>query len=85
MAPPGSTSVEVEVYDVAQKVKDLTFTADVLRFQAQGNELQGVRLFAVDNKSSPPRTQMTEKSLSSICRTELQWILVRRRPRVGSR
>ena len=63
MAPPGSTSVEVEVYDVAQKVKDLTFTADVLRFQAQGNELQGVRLFAVDNKSSPPRTQMTEKSL----------------------
>ena len=62
MAPPGSTSVEVQVYDVAQKVKDLSVTADVMRFQAQGNELQGVRLFAVDNKSNPPRTQMTDKS-----------------------
>jgi hypothetical protein len=63
MAPPGSTSVEVQVYDVAQKVKDVAVTADVVRFQAQGNELQGVRLFAVDNKSNPPRTQMTDKSL----------------------
>jgi len=63
MAPPGSTSVEVQVYDVVQKVKDLNVTADVVRFQAQGNQLQGVRLFAVDNKSNPPRTQMTDKSL----------------------
>jgi len=62
MAPPGSTSVEVQVYDVAQKVQGLSVTADVMRFQAQGNELQGVRLFAVDNKSNPPRTQMTDKS-----------------------
>ena len=62
MAPPGSTSVEVQVYDVAQKVQGLSVTADVMRFQAQGNELQGIRLFAVDNKSNPPRTQMTDKS-----------------------
>jgi hypothetical protein len=62
MAPPGTTSVEVQVYDVAQKVQGLSVTADVMRFQAQGNELQGIRLFAVDNKSNPPRTQMTDKS-----------------------
>jgi len=62
MAPPGSTSVEVQVYDVAQKVEGVNVTADVIRFQAQGNELQGVRLFAVDNKSNPPRTQMNDKS-----------------------
>ena len=62
MAPPGSTSVEVQVYDVVQKVQGLSITADVMRFQAQGNELQGIRLFAVDNKSNPPRTQMTDKS-----------------------
>ena len=37
-------------------------TADVLRFQAQGNELQGVRLFAVDNTSQPPRTQMNDQN-----------------------
>ena len=62
MAPPGSTSVEVQVYDVAKKVEGLNVAADVMRFQAQGNELQGIRLFAVDNKSNPPRTQMTDKS-----------------------
>jgi hypothetical protein len=34
----------------------------VLRFQAQGSELQGIRLFAVDNKSNPPRTQMNDQN-----------------------
>ena len=37
-------------------------TADVLRFQARSNELQGIRLFAVDNKSKPPRTQMNDQN-----------------------
>ncbi len=62
MAPPGTTSVEVQVYDVGKKVDNVSVTADVMRFQAQGNELQGVRLFAVDNNSKPPRTQMNDKS-----------------------
>jgi len=62
MAPPGTTSVEVQVYDVAKKVVGITVTADVMRFQAQGNELQGVRLFAVGNASSPPRTQMNDQN-----------------------
>lgn len=62
MAPPGTTSVEVQVYDVAKKVEGLSVTADVMRFQAQGNQLQGVRLFAVNNESNPPRTQMDEPS-----------------------
>jgi hypothetical protein len=62
MAPPGTTSVEVEVYDVAKKVEGISVTADVMRFQAQGNELQGIRLFAVNNTSNPPRTQMSEPS-----------------------
>lgn len=62
MAPPGTTSVEVQVYDVAKKVAGISVTADVMRFQAQGNELQGIRLFAVDNKSNPPRTQMNDQN-----------------------
>jgi hypothetical protein len=37
-------------------------TADVMRFQAQGGELQGIRLFAVNNASDPPRTQMSDQS-----------------------
>jgi hypothetical protein len=62
MAPPGTTSVEVQVYDVAKKVAGISVTADVMRFQAQGSELQGIRLFAVDNKSNPPRTQMNDQN-----------------------
>jgi hypothetical protein len=62
MAPPGTTSVEVQVYDVAKKVEGVSVTADVMRFQAQGSELQGIRLFAVNNASDPPRTQMSDQS-----------------------
>lgn len=62
MAPPGTTSVEVEIYDVSRKVDGVSVTADVMRFQAQGNELQGIRLFAVNNTSQPPRTQMNDQN-----------------------
>jgi hypothetical protein len=62
MAPPGSTSIEMQVFDVGKKTEGISVTADVMRFQAQGNELQGIRLFAVDNKSKPPRTQMNDQN-----------------------
>jgi hypothetical protein len=61
MVPAGASSVEVVVYDVSEKAEGVNVTADVMRFQAQGNELQGIRLFAVDNNSNPPRTQMGEE------------------------
>ena len=60
MAPPGTNSVEVKVYDVATKVADLSVTADVLRFQADSSSMQGVRLFVVSNTSSPAKTQMND-------------------------
>jgi hypothetical protein len=60
MAPPGTDSVEVKVYDVAAKVPELSVTADVLRFQADSSSMQGVRLFVVSNTSSPPKTQMND-------------------------
>ena len=60
MAPPGTNTVEVQVYDVARKVADLSMTADVLRFEAEGNELRGKRLFAVNNGSVPAKTQMND-------------------------
>ncbi len=62
MAPPGTNSVEVQVYDVAKKLADLVLTADVMRFQADGGTLQGTRLFAVDNTSTPPKTQMNDRN-----------------------
>jgi hypothetical protein len=62
MAPPGTTSADVEVYDAAKTVTPLSVTADVMRLQAHGDILQGVRIFAVDNNSSPPRTQMNDRN-----------------------
>jgi len=63
MAPPGTTSVEVEVYDVAKKLDDLAVIADIMRVQAEKGELEVVRMFAVQNSSKPPRTQMNEHNL----------------------
>src|SRR5215471_6217225 len=60
MAPPGTNSVEVQVYDVVRKLAELGLTADVTRLQADSGTLQGTRLFAVDNTSSPPKTQMND-------------------------
>jgi hypothetical protein len=62
MAPPGTPSVELQVYDVSKKLDGISVTADVMRFQAQGNDLQGIRLFAVNNASDPPRTQMNDQN-----------------------
>ena len=63
MAPPGTTSVEVEVYDVSKKVEDIQVVADIMRFQASGGQMQVERTFAVQNSSKPPRTQMNEHNL----------------------
>jgi hypothetical protein len=60
MAPPGVSSVDVQVYDVQPKVTGLTVTADVVRFQADNGTMQGVRLFVVNNASSPAKTQMND-------------------------
>ena len=63
MAPPGTTSVEVEVYDVGKKVDAIQVVADIMRFQAGQGQLQVERTFAVTNNSKPPRTQMNEHNL----------------------
>jgi len=63
MAPPGTTSVEVAVYDVSKKVEGIEVVADIMRFQASGGQLQVQRTFAVENSSKPPRTQMNERNL----------------------
>jgi hypothetical protein len=60
IAPPGVSSVDVNVYDVASKVSGLSVTADVIRFQADSGSMQGVRLFVVSNQSSPAKTQMND-------------------------
>ena len=63
MAPPGSTSVEVEVSDSAKKVEGVSVVADVMRVQVEQGQLEIQRMFAVQNDSKPPRTQMDEHNL----------------------
>jgi hypothetical protein len=60
MAPPGTASVQAEVFDVAKKIEGLTVVADVMRFETDGDNLRVTRLFAVDNNSNPPKTQMND-------------------------
>jgi hypothetical protein len=63
MAPPGTTSVAIEVYDVAKKVDGIQVVADIMRVQAAQGQIAVTREFGVQNTSSPPRTQMNERNL----------------------
>jgi hypothetical protein len=63
MAPPGTTSVAVEVYDVAKKVEGVEVVADVMHVAAENGTLEVYREFGVQNASKPPRTQMNDHNL----------------------
>jgi hypothetical protein len=56
MISPGSTDVDLEVYDAATAVEGISGAADVVKLQAQGSTIQAVELFAIRNASKPPRT-----------------------------
>src|SRR5260370_24977766 len=45
MAPPATTSVELEVYDVAKKVDGIKVIADIVRAQVEQGQLEIVREF----------------------------------------
>jgi 5-hydroxyisourate hydrolase-like protein (transthyretin family) len=63
-APPGTQSIEVEVYNAAAKVEGVTGEADVMRIQtdASGKKLDVVENFFIKNDSNPPKTQFSPKS-----------------------
>jgi hypothetical protein len=63
MAPPGTTSVEVDVYDVGKKIDGIEVVADIMRVQVERGQLQVKREFSVQNSSKPLRTQMNERNL----------------------
>ncbi len=63
MAPPGTTSVGVEVYDVAKRVEGIAVVADIMRIQAAKDQITVTRDFGVRNASNPPRAQMNERNL----------------------
>jgi hypothetical protein len=61
-APPGSSSVNVTVYDVGTKVDGIKAVADLMYVQASQGKLGITRIFAVDNTSKPARTQMNDSN-----------------------
>ena len=63
---PGNTSAEVTVYDAAKKIDGLSQTVEVDRFQSDGSQLQVIALFAVNNESKPPRTQVDDHTFSFV-------------------
>src|SRR5262249_42484129 len=58
-APPGTTAVEVEVYDAAKEVAGISGLADITRLQADNGRLDAIQMWIVKNESKPPRTQMS--------------------------
>ncbi len=62
-APPGTQSVEVEVFNAAAKVKGVSSEADVMRMQTDesGKSLHVVENFFVKNESNPPLTQFSDR------------------------
>ncbi len=55
--PAGTSTVNVDVYDVAEKVAGVSTEADVARIEASPNGLNVIENYFVKNASSPPRTQ----------------------------
>lgn len=63
MAPPGTTFVEVAVYEVGKQIEGIEVVADIMRMQVEQGQLQFMREFAVQNSSKPLRTQMNARNL----------------------
>ena len=63
---PGKTTTEVTVYDSAKKVDGLQQMVEVDRIQADASQLQVITLFAIQNESKPPRTQVDERTFEFV-------------------
>ena len=62
-APQGTNSVNVTVYDAAKKVDNIINEGHVFRFQTTSDgQLEVFEWFVLRNESSPPRTQMGDRS-----------------------
>jgi hypothetical protein len=59
---PGKSSVNIDVYDVAEKVQGVSNEADVMRIEAGPQGLHVIQNYFVKNDSNPPRTQFSTKA-----------------------
>ncbi len=61
---PGTSTVEVKVYDAAQNVEGLSTKIQAMRLQAEAGTLHVLELYAVENTSNPPRAMMSDRTYS---------------------
>jgi len=59
-APAGTTTVDVNVYDVLPKVDGVSTEADVIRVETDQQGLHVIENYFVKNDSSPPMTQFSK-------------------------
>jgi hypothetical protein len=62
-APAGTTTVDLDVYNAAAKVKGVSSEAEVMRIEsdASGTALRVVENFFLKNNSNPPMTQFSKQ------------------------
>ena len=60
MAPPGTSTADLMVYDASKIVGGIHYTVDFLRLETAGDQLRATRTFVMDNQSKPPKTQMSD-------------------------
>ncbi len=61
-APPNTTTVDVQVYDVAPVVQGITTEAAVMRVETDPQGLKVTQSYFIKNDSHPPRTQFSNHS-----------------------
>ena len=63
-APPGTQSLDIDVFNAAPKVAGVSLDANVIRLQteADGKSLRIVENFFLKNESTPPRTQFSDRA-----------------------
>jgi hypothetical protein len=65
-APPGTTSVDLEVYDASAAAADINGTVYDMAMQARDGYIEVQEVYAVDNKSNPPRTYNPDRSMKIV-------------------
>src|SRR5271155_170811 len=59
IAPPGTQTANIDVYDVSERVEGVSTEANVMRIEADQQGLHVIENYFVKNDSSPPRTQLS--------------------------
>jgi hypothetical protein len=63
-APPGTTTVDITVYDAATQVEGLITDARVFHLQASGGSMDVQESYILNNQSQPPRTKIGNQTFA---------------------